>query len=75
MHPPLQVNIKYIQQRVAALFVAIAAYGVEEGGHGDVGAHDGVGGPFCAEEGDGGRFGGRAEDVVLGDEDAGGGGR
>ena len=52
MHMPIEIDIQYIEQLITPFFVSIPANGVEEVGDDDVGADDGVHGPFCAEEGE-----------------------
>lgn len=72
MHAPPQVDVEDVHELGAAVGEGAAADAVEQGGHVDVGAHDGVEDPFETQVGDALEAGG--EGVDAGDGDGVGGG-
>ena len=51
VHVPVQVDIENLKELVASLFVPVPPDGVQETGHNNIRANDGVGRPFCSQEG------------------------
>lgn len=51
VHMPVQVDIENLKEPVASPLVPVPPDRVQEIGHDDIGANDGVGRPFCSQEG------------------------
>jgi hypothetical protein len=67
MHTPSLIYVQEIKENIAALFVSVASYRVEEVGHDYITPDNRIHRPFCAKKGDAGR--GIAKDVSVLDED------